>query len=83
MVTVVKRCEADPETFHEAVCDNCGATLSYSSYELKTKYRKDSLWPGDVRYVTCPDCRQHVLHRYTSGFDWAKMFDLVKNRNES
>lgn len=88
MVTLVKLKEVEPEEFKEVECDNCGSTIRYSTYELKSKWKESWQGPsGYIKYVNCPNCNEHVYHRYIDRdsinniFD--KLFDKIKNHGKS
>jgi RNase P subunit RPR2 len=65
MVTVVSTVP-HPSVVKEAICKNCGATLSYVPADIRERVEGDYTGGRDVHhYIECPPCGHYVnVKRY-------------------
>lgn len=63
MVTVIKK-EPDSSVLKEVICQNCGATLSYTPNEVKSRHGTDyGGGPDGAEWVDCPNCTKPAVIR--------------------
>ena len=61
MVEIINK-EPHKSVVKEAICRNCGVTLSYVPADVHEDYSSDYTGDRDYyKYIGCPNCRKKVI----------------------